>query len=164
MPVTNVPEKNIVHQADLLHLPNDNGFRFALVVVDLATGMIEAKPLKSKDANTFKDQLNSLYSRHPKLKLPIMLQVDSGGEFSKLNRLKIPYVRYGKPEGTKAYVALEHPVDVHVRDKKGKVEWVAYTPERLLKSNYRPVFDITKLDPPKSTHFRVAEIMETRGN
>ena len=39
---------NLIHQADLIFLPNDNGFKYALVVVDIATRKVDAIPLKSK--------------------------------------------------------------------------------------------------------------------
>ena len=35
MPSTNVYVKNGVHQADLIFLPEDRGYKYALVVVDL---------------------------------------------------------------------------------------------------------------------------------
>jgi hypothetical protein len=34
MPHFNVLEKNYVHQADLLYLPHDEGYKYLLVVVD----------------------------------------------------------------------------------------------------------------------------------
>ena len=44
----NVSVKNAVHQADLLFLPEDKGYRYALVVVDVATRSMDAHQLKSK--------------------------------------------------------------------------------------------------------------------
>ena len=43
----NVHVKNSVHQADLLFLPNDNGYRYALVVVDVATRSMNSLALES---------------------------------------------------------------------------------------------------------------------
>ncbi len=39
---------NEVHQADILHLPNDNGYKYALTVVDIATRYKDAEPLTTK--------------------------------------------------------------------------------------------------------------------
>jgi len=40
----NTYSKDVDHQADLLFLPNDNGYRYALVVTDLATRLSDAEP------------------------------------------------------------------------------------------------------------------------
>ena len=37
-----IPKKYAVEQADLLFLPNDEGYRYALVVVDVATKVMDA--------------------------------------------------------------------------------------------------------------------------
>jgi len=39
------------HQADLLFLPHDRGYKYALVVVDLGSRLVDAAPLKSKKAD-----------------------------------------------------------------------------------------------------------------
>ena len=39
---------NEVHQADILFLPHDNGFKYALTVVDVASRYKDAFPLKTK--------------------------------------------------------------------------------------------------------------------
>ena len=44
---TNLP-KDDRHQADTLYLPNDNQYKYALVVVDVGTRMIDAEPLKNR--------------------------------------------------------------------------------------------------------------------
>ncbi|EGG15646.1 hypothetical protein DFA_10488 [Cavenderia fasciculata] len=52
---TNMPHiqeytDNFKQQADLLFLPDDNGFKYALVVVDLASRLTDAEPLQNKTA------------------------------------------------------------------------------------------------------------------
>ena len=37
-------------QADLIYLPDDKGFRFALVCVDVNTGYTDAEPMRERDA------------------------------------------------------------------------------------------------------------------
>ncbi len=76
-----VPKKYAVEQADLLFLPNDEGYRYALVVVDVATRAMDAEPLKEKKAEAVLKAFKKIYARKY-LKWPTkFLQVDSGSEF-----------------------------------------------------------------------------------
>ena len=79
-PHTYNPEKNSTHQLDLLFLPTDNGYKYALVVVDLATGATDAEPLKTKAGKEVLKALESIYKRKY-LKLPQLEEVDAGTEF-----------------------------------------------------------------------------------
>jgi len=77
----NVPTSNSVHQADLLSLPTDKGYKYALVVVDLGTRGIDAEPLKTKTTKEVKEAFQKIYKRNY-LKMPkYFLQVDGGTEF-----------------------------------------------------------------------------------
>lgn len=80
MPSTNVYVKNAVHQADLLFLPDDQGYKYALVVVDLHTGLTEAEPLKGKTPNVVSQALDKIYARKV-LDYPNRLETDPGTEF-----------------------------------------------------------------------------------
>lgn len=80
MPHTENPMKNGSHQADLLFLPDDNGYKYALVVVDLATRITDAEPLKTKTSKVVLDAIKKIYKRKY-LKLPDYLEVDAGSEF-----------------------------------------------------------------------------------
>ena len=44
MPRIEVFEENAVHQADILFLPHDGAYKYALVVVDAASGKVDAEP------------------------------------------------------------------------------------------------------------------------
>ena len=79
-PKFNVPEPGIVHQADLLFLPTDNGYKYALVVVDANNSITEAEPIKGKTAKEVKEAFIKIYGRGT-LKMPKFMQVDSGTEF-----------------------------------------------------------------------------------
>ena len=59
----NTYSKDVDHQADLLFLPNDNGYRYALVVTDLATRLSDAEPLKSKDTHKVAKGFERIYNR-----------------------------------------------------------------------------------------------------
>jgi hypothetical protein len=80
MPHTTSGVPNAVHQADLLFLPNDGGFRYLLVVVDIATRKCDAEPIKSKDSAVVKTALIAIYKRKI-LKHPLRIEVDAGTEF-----------------------------------------------------------------------------------
>jgi len=80
MPHTTAPKENAVQQADLLFLPNDDGYKYLLVVVDIATRRTDAEPLKTKDSSEVKKALQKIYKRKI-LKQPLRLEVDSGKEF-----------------------------------------------------------------------------------
>lgn len=69
------------YQADILFLPDDDGFRYALVVVDMANGLTDAYPLKSKTSTEVLIAFKHIFSNHI---LPIpkrMITIDSGSEF-----------------------------------------------------------------------------------
>jgi hypothetical protein len=80
MPHTFAPVKNATHQADLLHLPDDQGYKYLLVVVDIATRTVDAEPLKTKDSSLVKNALVKIYKRKY-LNKPLRLEVDLGTEF-----------------------------------------------------------------------------------
>ena len=88
----NVEKVNQVHQADLLFLPHDTvssvsdvrrrvrkTYKYALVVVDVASRYIDAEPLTSKYATEVAEAFKKIYSR--KLKQPETVIVDPGTEF-----------------------------------------------------------------------------------
>ena len=72
--------KDMYHQADLLHMPNDNGYKYALVVVDQGTRLCDVVPLESKTAEDVKHGFEVIYDRNV-LKMPKIITVDSGSEF-----------------------------------------------------------------------------------
>ena len=75
---------NEVHEADLLFLPHERVrrkiFRYALMVVDVASHYRKAEPLTSKTAADVADALARIYKRGP-LRWPKLLQADPGHEF-----------------------------------------------------------------------------------
>ena len=69
-------------QADLIYLPDDKGFRFALVCVDINTGYTDAEPIKERDAETTLKAFKKITSREPLKDAPrYVLQTDGGSEF-----------------------------------------------------------------------------------
>ena len=82
VPITDVFQRNYSHQVDLLYLPDDNGFKFALVCVDLESSYIGAEPMKdNKSSAEALKALLKIYKRSKYLKLPKRLEMDQGTEF-----------------------------------------------------------------------------------
>ncbi len=79
----NVEKVNEVHQADLLFLPHDTvkrkTYKYALVVVDIASRYIDAEPLSTKYSKEVSTAFEKIYSR--RLKYPKTIIVDPGTEF-----------------------------------------------------------------------------------
>ena len=81
-----VSKPNQVHQADLLFLPHDvimkKTFRYALVVIDVASRYKDAEALTSKESSEIARCFTKIYSRKPRrLTWPGVLVVDPGREF-----------------------------------------------------------------------------------
>ena len=78
-----VSKPNQVHQADLLFLPHDTiwgkVYRYALVVIDVASRYKDAEALKTKDSGEISKCFVKIYSR--RLAWPGVLMVDPGREF-----------------------------------------------------------------------------------
>ncbi|MDX9924329.1 MAG: hypothetical protein RBS48_06145 [Ignavibacteriaceae bacterium] len=75
-------DKNRTHQADLLTMPDDGGFKSILTVVDVGTRLVDAEPLKEKTALTVRNAFEKIYKRNI-LNVPQRLEVDQGSEFKK---------------------------------------------------------------------------------
>jgi len=82
-PHWNVDRPNKIHQADLLFLPHDKvgrkTYKYALVVIDIASRYRDAEPLTSKSSDEVEKAFKNIYSR--KLKWPETIIVDPGREF-----------------------------------------------------------------------------------
>ena len=88
-------------QADLLYLPEDGGYKYALVVVDISTGYTDAEPLKTREAATVLAAFKKITNREPLKGCPTyLLQCDNGVEFKGVFAKYIQSlgvgIRYGK--------------------------------------------------------------------
>lgn len=81
-------DKDYNHQIDVLFFPNDNGYKYCLSAIDVATRLGEAEPLKKKDSKSVYNALMKIYKRKV-LNLPILLNVDDGSEFKGIFKKKI---------------------------------------------------------------------------
>ena len=81
----NVPMKEDLNfMADLLHLPETvEGYKYLLVVVDLASQEFDCQPLKAIKSKSTVTAMEKMFKR-PYLKKPYSsIQVDGGAEFNK---------------------------------------------------------------------------------
>lgn len=100
MPKTQVPMAGMVAQADLLFLPNDHGFKYLLVVVDLGSRLTDAEALRNKTGKAVANAFKKIFERKT-IQKPRLMQVDPGGEFKGETKKYFDdegiAVRYGKP-------------------------------------------------------------------
>ena len=73
---------NQLHQIDLLFLPEDNGYRYALCLVDVASRYKAARALQTKEAEELLSNLKDIYENDEFLVVPKQLNFDRGGEFN----------------------------------------------------------------------------------
>ena len=78
--IFDVSTPNEAHQADLLFLPHDRKFKYALTVIDVASRYKEAEPLKTKNSSEVAKAFEKIYKRSL-LTYPSLLMVDPGREF-----------------------------------------------------------------------------------
>lgn len=103
MPHIQIFKPNYEHQADLLYMPHDKGYKYILVVADSHNKKVDAEPIKSKvqGDNEILNAFIKIYSRNI-LKFPIIIKMDNGTEFKSTN-LKNYFdnneitVKYGVP-------------------------------------------------------------------
>lgn len=98
MPHFHALEDHAVHQADLMFLPEDKGYKYVLVVVDVHSRLTDAEPLKVKTAEKVVKAFQKIYDRGI-LEIPKRLEVDHGSEF------KSGVKEYFKSKGTYVRVA-----------------------------------------------------------
>lgn len=85
MPKTQVFEKGVYNQADVLYLPDDKGFKYLLVVVDPYDRSCDAVPLKNDIMKSPNPEIvkafDTIYKRKY-LDLPTVITMDKGVEFT----------------------------------------------------------------------------------
>ena len=161
---TNLP-KDDRHQADTLYLPNDNGYKYALVVVDVGTRIIDAEPLKNRDSLAAAEALAKIYKRKI-LSPPIVITCDQGvefkSEFKKYCNKNNIFVRYGKKYrhrqtalAEKANARISRPLfkrmlEEEVLTEKTSRQWVSQLPKVVKQLNEER--KKIKLDPESDTY------------
>jgi hypothetical protein len=67
--------------ADLLFLPNDRGFKYLLVVVDLASDEFDIEPINNKEPKTILKAMQTMFKRDFIKEPYASIKTDSGNEF-----------------------------------------------------------------------------------
>src|SRR4051812_42912678 len=80
-PSVDVWKEDAVLQADTLEMPDDEGYRYILMVVELSIPKIDAEAMKNKSASAVLKAFKAIFKR-PYINPPTArLEVDDGGEF-----------------------------------------------------------------------------------
>ena len=158
-PHFSVYKENYAQQADLLFLPSDNGFKYALVVADDHSKKCDAVPLRSKDTDAVLKAIIKIYGRGI-LHYPKVLEIDSGSEFK--GSFKLHFIEKGIKvhvglvgrHRTQALVEMKnkyigsiiHKIQAQAELDSGKTnrKWVSYLPEIIGEIN-------KNLPKPKTT-------------
>ena len=72
---------NIEHQVDVLYLPDDDGYKYCVMVVDVGSRKIAARPIQSLKSDGILKAIKDIYKNE--MSVPLAVQFDSGPEFSK---------------------------------------------------------------------------------
>jgi hypothetical protein len=83
-----------IQYADLLYLPNDKGFIYALVITDQGSRLVDAEPLKDRKVTDILTALKVIFSRKLLLK-PKVIVTDNGKEFGKLFTKSLENINIG---------------------------------------------------------------------
>ena len=81
MPKFTTYSSDAIHQADILELPDDKGFHYALVVTDTGTNRTAIEKLKSKTPESVLKGIQKIYNSNGWKEPSYEIQVDSGSEF-----------------------------------------------------------------------------------
>ena len=93
-------------------MPEDRGYNYLLVCVDTITGLTDAVPLKTKEAEETLEGFKKMFNKADPLPKPKWsIQLDEGGEFKSVVKKYLDYngisVRYGKVDKTYRYCLKE---------------------------------------------------------
>ncbi len=100
MPITQVFEKDVYYQADVLYMPEDDGYKYILVCVDLYDGTIDCEALKQLGVDNIIKAFKEIFKRNY-LNYPEFITFDRGTEF-KGDKI----IQYFKDNGTNVKYAL----------------------------------------------------------
>lgn len=142
---------NAVQQADILYLPNDNGYKYALVVVDIGSKLTDAEPIKNKTPEATLQAIKTIYKRGI-IKLPSeKLQVDAGSEFKGVFKKYFEsinvYLKFAIPgrhrmqavvenrNGLIGKYLFEHMVAVESTTGQESSQWVKFLPKVIMSMN-----------------------------
>jgi len=100
MPTSQVFEKDVYYQADVLYMPEDKGLKYMLVCVDMADGTVDAEPIKEVNPDNVLRAFKAIFRRNY-LNYPQFITFDKGHEFQ-----GDAIIKYFKSNGTNVKYAL----------------------------------------------------------
>ena len=173
-------QPNHTHQVDILYLPHDKKFKYALTVIDIASRYKEAQPLKSKKASETAKAIAEIYERSP-LNYPKVIMADYGNEFfgeflqqakkhetkihRSLNKKKVAFVeRFNKTLSEKLFA---HQYAQEMATSSRNTEWVVRLPgviealnnEETRMIGMKPIDAIVKESVPQPDYEEVPEVL-----
>lgn len=80
MPVTQVFNKDVFYQSDVLFMPKDGDYSYILVCIDLYDGSLDAEPMKEVNVENVLKAFKEIFKRKY-LKFPKFITFDKGNEF-----------------------------------------------------------------------------------
>lgn len=143
---TDTHAKGSVYQADLLRLPEDRGYNYALVVVDTYDRSMDAEPMKTTQSKETVQAIKKIFRRNYLNPPILMMATDNGAEFMKdfhnyiENDLKIMH-KYGKPYRSRQQAIVErfnsvlskaisrYQNAVEVSTGQPSTDWIDYLPK-----------------------------------
>ena len=133
---------NATQQADNCEMPEDKGFNYFLVLVELACRRVDGEPLRNKEAGTVLRAFKRIYKRGRIIPPTHRLEVDNGTEFNNelvrnffINEIGV-LMRFGQPGrhrqqcyAERAIQAIQEPLIHRMTAQKLKtgepsLEWV----------------------------------------
>ena len=181
-PHWSVSRVNEIHQADLLFLPHDKvgrkTFRYALVVIDVASRYKDAEALTSKESQEVAKAFEKIYSRkikRPSLNWPKRIMVDPGKEFmghvTKLMERKGVKIQRSEAGNHRAQAFVERAnrtlgerlfshqyAQEIISDERSRV-WVKRLPA-VMKALNSEVIKITGKEPDKAVVLKEVDIKQ----
>jgi hypothetical protein len=153
---------NAVQQADILYLPDDKGYKYALVIVDIADHRIDAQQLKTITAQSVLNGFKTIYKRNI-LQMPSYeIITDQGNEFKSVvstyfhtNKIIVKHAKAGRHRQVAIVEAMNKIIGkaIHMRQTAQELEtnepsreWIEFLPIIVEKINEKLT---RKLEPYK---------------
>lgn len=172
-----IPEKDFNYMADLIIMPKtSDGYKYLLVVMDLATHLFDLQPMKTKTAEATLNAYKDIIKRKILMIPEISLQTDGGTEFKGvfndfLLKNKI-YHKVAYPYNHKQQAPVEGLNNIitrillnYINNKSEKLDkdynnWTDILPElRKMLNKYREI-DLNKLKKYQDTKYFNPKIVE----
>ena len=167
---------NHTQQVDILYLPRDKKYKYALTLVDVASRYKEAEPLRTKRASETASAIQRVYDRSP-LTYPKEIMADKGHEFMgsfvalmkkhdvkisrSLDKKKVAMVeRFNRTLAEKLFA---HQYAEEIKNKNTSREWVDRLPDvvRAINDEKTRLIGVKPIDAVKQDSVQQPEYEDT---